>query len=89
MRRLCLQRLDAAVLRGVGNEAQRRGVHTVAKPGRLRAVVEDVTEMRVAEFAAYGGAHHAEGGVPLLDDVLLSDGSPEAGPAGAGLELRI
>ena len=71
------------------DEAQRHPIHAVAKAGRLRAVVEDVAEMRIAERAGDRGAHHAEGLVLDLDDVLLGDRLPEARPAGAGIELRV
>ena len=35
---------------GNGNKTQRRGVHTKTFAGRLRTIVKDVAEMRVAGF---------------------------------------
>src|SRR5258708_263887 len=46
-------------------------------------------QMGIALAALHFGARHAETAVGILGDVLLGDGSPEAGPAGARLELGI
>jgi len=45
--------------------------------------------MGVALAAEHFGALHAEAAVGFLGDVLFGDGSPEARPAGAGLELSV
>jgi hypothetical protein len=50
---------------------QREAVHAVAQAGRLRSVVEDVTEMTAAAAAVNFGAQHAEGAVFVLADGVL------------------
>src|SRR5512146_10512 len=71
------------------HEDQGGRVHAVPQAGRLRAVLEDVAEMRIAP-----GAHHLRAGQPEAvvgspPDVLLGDGRPEAGPTGPRIVLRI
>src|SRR5271169_2564125 len=65
------------------DEQQRCRVHAVAQAGRLGAVVEDVAEVGVALGALDLVAGHAQAAVGVLLHVLLRDGLPEAGPAGA------
>src|ERR1700733_3527392 len=72
---------------GAWCEVQGHRVHAVAQPGRPRPVIEDVTQVRVTAPARYGGALHSQAVVTALHDVLLGDRLPEAGPAGAGIEL--
>src|ERR1700723_3727612 len=43
--------------------------------------------MCVALAAGDSRALHPQGHIPYLDDILLGDRLPEAGPAGAGLKL--
>src|SRR5580698_36198 len=62
-------------------------VHAVAQAGWPRAVIEHMAEVRVAAAAGDGGAVHSHAGIVSFDNVLARDGLPEAGPAGAGLEL--
>src|SRR5690242_20347726 len=69
-------------------EHQREAVHAVAQSGRLRTVVEDVTQMAAAAAAMDLGARHAEGPVICGADGVL-ERLEEARPAGAALELGI
>src|SRR5208337_1451914 len=64
-----------------------RRVHAVAQAGGLGAVVEDVAQVRVALGAQHFVAGHTDAAVGLVLHVLLGDRLPEAGPAGAGVEL--
>src|ERR1035438_6701774 len=45
--------------------------------------------MRVTEAAGNGGADHDQASIHLIDYILFRDGLPEAGPAGAGVELSV
>src|SRR5262245_42831947 len=69
-------------------EPQRRRVHAIPLPRRLRAVVEDVPEVRVAAAAHDLGAAHEPAVVRVLGHAALRHRRPEARPAGAGVELR-
>src|SRR5262245_49862212 len=71
------------------HEPHGRGVHAVAKPCRLRTVVEHMAEMRITPPARNRRPGHPEAAVGLLDDVLRVERRPEARPAGARLELRL
>jgi len=51
---------------------QRKTVHAIAQAGRLRSVVEDVTEMAAAAAAMNLGAQHPEGAVFGLADGVSS-----------------
>src|SRR5690349_7487745 len=64
------------------------GVHAVTQTGRSRAVFKHVTKVRVAATADHGNPAHSETAIVETGNVLLSNRLPEAGPAGAGLELR-
>ena len=68
-------------------ELERGGVEAVAQAGGLRAVLEDVAEVRAAAGAVDLVAHHAVAVVALRADVHRVDGGVEAGPAGARVEL--
>src|SRR5215813_9990105 len=70
-------------------ELERRGVDAVALPGRLRAVVEDVPEVRVAPRAVHLGPAHEEARVLLGLDRLRRGRLEVRRPAGAGVELVI
>src|SRR6266403_426232 len=52
-------------------EYKRKAVHAVAQAGRLRPVVEEVTEMAAATAAVNFGARHPEGAVFGLADSAL------------------
>src|SRR6266487_873321 len=57
--------------------------------GRRRAVVEDVTEVRVTFLAQYFYAFHAEAHVGLGRDILFRNWRPEARPSGPRFEFGI
>src|ERR1700686_5785476 len=67
---------------------QRKTVHAVAQAGRLRPVVEDVTEMAAATAAVNFGARHPEGPVFGLADGVL-ERLVKTWPAGAAFEFRL
>src|SRR5574337_82976 len=69
------------------HETQGHRVHAIAQAGRPWTVVEDMAEMAVATGATDRGAAHAEQAVAAFDHVARGDRLPEAGPAGAGVEL--
>src|SRR5262249_44468772 len=69
------------------DEAQRRRVDAVAKPGRCGTIREDVAQVRVRILGAYLGAVHEQPAVVPLDDVLLVERPREARPPGARVEL--
>src|SRR5512143_4159279 len=77
--------LDGSELLRPRHEAQRHRVHAVAQPGRLRTVVEYMTQMRIAQRAAHFGTRHAEHAVSDIAYILRRNGLPEARPAGAGI----
>src|SRR5436190_14296954 len=64
-------------------------VDAVARPGRVRAVREDVPEVATAARAHDLGADHAEADVALLVDRLLRGRRGERGPAATGVVLRV
>src|SRR6185436_13258267 len=70
-------------------EVERERVDAVALAGRVRPVREDVAEMRVAGGAAHLDPAHAVAVVDLGLDRILLRRLEEAGPAGAGVELRV
>src|ERR1700686_2031352 len=63
-------------------------VHAVAQAGRLRPVVEDVTEMAAAAGAMNFGPQHPEGAVFGLADGVV-ERLIKTRPAGAALEFRL
>src|SRR3981081_4481572 len=69
-------------------EFQRKAVHAVAQAGRLRPIVEDVTEMAAAAAAVNFGSQHPKGAVFGLADGVL-ERLIETRPAGAALEFRL
>src|SRR6266550_1587473 len=69
-------------------EYQRKAVHAVAQAGRLRSVVEDVTEMAAAAAAMNFGPQHPQGPVFGLADGVL-ERLIKTRPAGAALEFRL
>src|ERR1700716_2864796 len=74
--------------RGGRMKHQRKTIHAVAQPGRLRPIVEDVTEMAAAAAAVNFGPQHPEGPVFGLADGVL-ERLVKARPAGAALEFRL
>src|SRR3981081_4055455 len=74
--------------RGGRMKHQRKAVHAVAQPGRLRPIVEDVTEMAAAGAEVNFGPQHPEGPVFGLADGVL-ERLVKARPAGAALEFRL
>ena len=76
--------LDASGRHGLENHGDT--VHAVAKPGRLRTVIEDVTEMAAAAAAIDSRPQHAKGYVSRGADRVLQRG-PEARPARATVEF--
>src|SRR5712664_2391524 len=69
-------------------EYQRKAVHAVAQAGRLRPIVENVTEMAAAAAAVDFGPQHPEGAVFGLADGVV-ERLIETRPAGAALEFRL
>src|SRR4030088_1976448 len=69
-------------------EDQRKAIHAVAQAGRLRPIVEDVTEMAAAAAAVNFGPQHPKGAVfGLADGVVERLIKTRAG--GAALEFRL
>src|SRR4029077_7264590 len=62
-------------------------VNAIALAGRGRAVVKNVTQMRVALAAADFGPFHAERAIRFLGNVLVVDWLGKAGPAAAAVEF--
>src|SRR6266481_3883101 len=69
-------------------EHQRKAVHAVAQAGRLRSVVENVTEMAAAAAAMNFGPQYPQGPVFGLADGVLKR-LVKTRPAGAALEFRL
>src|ERR1700694_2157395 len=71
-----------------GDKEQRSRIHAVAKPGRLRAIREDVSQMRVAKRAFDCRSQHARAEIFFLAHIFRGDWLPKARPARAGVEFR-
>src|SRR6478735_5819823 len=69
-------------------EDQCKTVHAVAQAGRLRSIVENVTEMAAAAAAVDFGPRHPKGEVFSLADGII-ERLIETRPAGAALEFRL
>src|ERR1700687_3464437 len=69
-------------------EYQRKAVHAVAQAGRLRPIVENVTEMAAAAAAVDFGPQHPKGAVFGLADGVV-ERLIKTRPAGAALEFRL
>src|SRR5258707_14983747 len=69
-------------------EYQRKAVHAVAQAGRLRPIIENVTEMAAAAAAVDFGPQHPEGAVFGFADGIV-ERLIETRPAGAALEFRL
>src|SRR5712671_4128121 len=69
-------------------EDQRKAVHAVAQAGRLRPIVEDVTEMAAAAAAVNFSPRHPKGAVFRLADGVV-ERLIKTRPAGAALEFRL
>lgn len=76
----------AAIL---GRQLQRDGVDAVALAGRLRSVGKDVAEVGATAAAVHLGAGHEQAAVGLGRHRPRVYRLPEAGPAGAAVELRL
>jgi hypothetical protein len=68
-------------------EDHRNAVHTIAQACRLRAIIEDMTEMAAASAALNRRPYHAEGCTPGLANGPF-ERRPETRPAGVAIELR-
>src|SRR5215472_8299785 len=71
-----------------GTKVERDAVHAIALPGRLRSVVEDVTEMAATTAAMDFGSGHQKAPVGLGFDRPV-ERRPETRPAGPAVELGI
>src|ERR1022692_1448922 len=71
----------------LGVELERGRVHAIALPGRLRTVVEDVAEMRVAGRAQDFGTARQKAVVGLGADRFGAGGRVKARPSATGVEL--
>src|SRR6516225_3259248 len=69
-------------------KVERRSIHAITQPGRLRAVVENVAEVAAAAAAVHFGAGHEKAAVGLRLDRLL-DRRRKARPAGSAVELGV
>src|SRR3954447_10844944 len=87
---LCPGKPRSAVVPGgaLGVELQCRRVDAVALAGRVGPVIEQVAEVGAAVLAHDLRAPHEQRLVVALLDLALLGGLVEAGPAGAGVELR-
>src|SRR5450755_1121037 len=71
------------------HESQRRFVHAVTLKCRLRAIVKQVAQMRVATRAADFCALHEHAPVGARANVLLRNWRPKTRPAGSRIVLRV
>ena len=69
--------------------ARKHGIHAVPLAGRLRTIIKDVAQVRVAAAANDFGAGREPSAVSDLAHVVGRDRLEEARPAGAGFELRV
>src|SRR5712671_682957 len=74
--------------RGGRMEYQGKAIHAVAQAGRLRPIVEDVTEMAAAAAAVNFGPQHPESPIFGLADGVLQR-LVKTRPAGTALEFRL
>src|SRR5690242_15445372 len=77
------------VLRALRLQIESARVDAVAQPGGVGTVVEHVPEMASAAAAQDLGALHEQASVLAGLDVLGDGRLVEAGPSGAGVELRV
>src|SRR5258708_35372060 len=70
------------------DKSQGCGIHAVAQARGLRAVGEDVAQVRITERAFHFGAHRAVAEVFPLANIFFCDGRPETRPARAGIDFR-
>ena len=80
--------------RGLANlvswlELQGHTVQTIAKPGRLGSVIEDVSEMSATTSANDFIAFHPETGICGGENIGRDKWFPKTRPARAGFELRV
>src|SRR5580692_7710093 len=77
----------AAKISGFG-ETESHRIHTIPQSGRSGTVVENMTEMRIAQAAGDSSAHHAEqADVTGFQNIFFGDSLPETRPAGAGVKF--
>src|SRR5690348_8466451 len=69
-------------------ERHRNTVHAIAQPGRLRTVVEHVTEVTTAAPTEHLGACHADAVVLALEYGTV-ERLPETRPPGAAVEFGV
>src|SRR6266851_8436943 len=69
-------------------EQQRKAVHAIAQTGRLRTIIEHVTEMTATTAAVHFVAQHAEGAVRRRADGVF-ERLVKARPSRAAFELRL
>ena len=70
-------------------EIQGDGVDAIPQSRRLRTVIKDVTEVRIALFAKHFHACHSIAPVRLYADVLFGNRLPETRPSSSGFEFRL
>src|SRR4029077_4463516 len=68
-------------------EGEGHAIHAIAQPGRLGAVIKDVTEMAATPAAVNCGSQHAEARVLGRSDSPL-ERRPEARPSSTTIVLR-
>jgi hypothetical protein len=68
---------------------KRGGIHAVAQASRFWAVVENVSEVRVASLAEHFVSLHSVTVISLADDIGFRDWRPEAWPASTRLKFCI
>src|ERR1700693_915759 len=64
-------------------------IHAITQTGRLRPIIEHMTEMGIAKTAGNRIALHAVAVIDCFDDIERRDRLPEARPAGARFEVRL
>src|SRR5580658_9536697 len=75
------------ILRRIADELQSGFVDAVPQMRRLRAVLEHVSQMRIAKLAGYFHPLHKHAHVFMRMNILLGNGSEETRPTGARIEF--
>jgi hypothetical protein len=76
-------------LRRISIELEGSGIDAVAQSGRSRAILEYVTEVRIAAGAQHFYPSHEMAVVFLVDDILRSGRLPERRPSRTGIEFGL